>query len=49
MSNWKVTWWDGGNLRETVVHSDSYSVVATAGSHGVMQYSIIKIERMPIL
>jgi hypothetical protein len=47
MSHWKVTWFDGGQLRETVVFSDPYGVVSAASNEGVSAYAIIKIERMP--
>jgi len=47
MSDWKVTWFDGAQLRETIVPLvDAYNVVNMASSHGVNTYSILKIERM---
>jgi hypothetical protein len=47
MSNWKVTWWDGAQLRETIVYSDAYNVANYAISRGVFSYSILKMERVP--
>lgn len=47
MSNWKVTWFDGTQLREVIVYSDAYNVVTTSSGQGVNTWSILKIERMP--
>ena len=47
MSDWKVTWWDGGRLRETLVLScDAYNLISMAQNMGVMTYGIIKMERI---
>ena len=49
MNAWRVTWWDGINLRETMIPScDPYNVVNFAIGHGINGYSIIKIERVPV-
>ena len=48
MSDWKVTWFDGGTLRETFIPAtDAYSVVSMASGQGVNAWTIIKIERVP--
>lgn len=49
MNAWKVTWWDGCALRETIVPPcDAYAVVNFASSAGVYApHAIMKIERMP--
>jgi hypothetical protein len=47
MSDWKVTWFDGAQLRETIVPMcDAYNVVSMASSQGVTTWSILKIERI---
>ncbi len=47
MSDWNVTWWDGGALRVTFVPMcDAFSVASVAGNMGVITYSILKIERV---
>jgi hypothetical protein len=47
MSNWKVTWWDGCQLRETIVYSDAYNAANYAISLGVFSHAILKMERIP--
>lgn len=47
MSDWKVTWFDGSQLRETIVFSDIYNIGSTASGQGVNAWSILKIERVP--
>ena len=47
MNPWKVTWFDGSMMRETVVPPcDTYAVVSVANSHGISALSILKIERL---
>ena len=46
MTAWRVTWWDGVNVREIVVNADAYNVVSAASGAGVVVFSIIKIERV---
>lgn len=46
--NWKVTYWDGGNLREVVFYSDPYNVWNAVMSTSASQcaHSILKVERI---
>jgi hypothetical protein len=46
MSDWKITWFDGSQLRETIVFTDLYSIGSIASSQGVNSWAIIKIERI---
>ena len=48
MNAWKVTWWDGCSLRETIVPPcDVYSLISGASAAGVYSINaIIKIERV---
>ncbi len=47
MSDWTVTWWDGGALRVTLVPMcDAFNVVSMASGMGVTSYAILKIERI---
>jgi hypothetical protein len=49
MGTWKVIWFDGSSLRETIVSTDIFSVVNAAANHGCYNtYSIIRIERVPM-
>lgn len=34
--NWKITWWDGSNLKELIIWSSAWDVVANASASGVM-------------
>lgn len=47
MNPWKITWWDGCNLRETVIPPcDPYNVTSYASGQGVQAHAIIKMERI---
>jgi hypothetical protein len=47
MSNWKITWFDGGRLREkTIFNCDFWNLASVASSEGVSTYGILKIERI---
>jgi hypothetical protein len=45
--NWKITWWDGCFLRETIIWSSAWDVVSNASASGVITQMIFKIERIP--
>ncbi len=47
MSDWKIIWFDGSQLRETIVFTDLYSMASILASQGVNSWAIIKIERVP--
>jgi hypothetical protein len=47
MNYWKVIWWNGSTLMETVVFADAYSVVSMASSQGASTYSIVEMKRVP--
>lgn len=47
MNYWKVIWWNGNTLMETVVYADAYSVVSMASSQGASAYSIVEMKRVP--
>lgn len=47
MSDWKVTWFDGNQLRETIIpFADVHNVVNIAASQSVNTWAILKIERV---
>lgn len=48
MGYWKVTWFDGSNLKE--IHTPYTSIeqaVLEACSRGASAFSILKVERVP--
>ena len=48
MSDWRIIWFDGTQLRETIIlSSDIYNIVNIAASQGVNSWAILKIERVP--
>lgn len=47
MKRWKISWFDGFNIRITYVFCDIYNVVNCASSEGVLTYNIFLIEQMP--
>lgn len=51
MHSWKVTWFDGNYLRETIVEADVWNIVNSCNGAGVWNVSaIIKIEKLgPVL
>ena len=47
MNEWKVIWFDGSSLRETVIPAcDFYSLPSFASSYGVNIYAITGVERI---
>lgn len=47
MSQWKITWWNYGQLKEAVVSSDFYNLAGACAGAGVDMYAILKVERLP--
>lgn len=49
MSEWEIIWFDGVNMRRTVVGpTDAYNVVSLAAGNGVNTWAIIEIKRLVV-